>query len=117
MQEMKFKWPKGVPDSEHSLPFIQGMLDRMALSFFKYGAIKKAYPHKINALKCLKARLKKYRDTGNTEWLIDVANWAMIEFLRPRHPGAHFRATEAQESPGRPWDGELDPSSRGNEDD
>lgn len=73
----------------------------MTVSFHKYGPIKEAYPHKISALKSLQERLKKYEETGNTEWLIDAANFAMIEYMLPSHPQAHFRGTDSGESPGR----------------
>jgi hypothetical protein len=89
------------PDTEFSIPFLQGMVNRMGVSWAKYGAVADAYPHKINALDSLQMRLDKYRETGNTEWLIDVANFAMIEFLRPSHPRAHFAGTDSDESPGR----------------
>lgn len=101
--------PAGVPESEFSIPFVQGMDDRMGMSFFKYGLVSEAYPHKVRALRLngetedgsLEQRLARYRETGNTEWLIDVANFAMIEFMHPRHPQAHFRSTDSHESPGR----------------
>lgn len=32
---------------------------------------------------------------------MDVANFAMIEFMLPRHPDAHYRPTDSHESPGR----------------
>jgi hypothetical protein len=73
----------------------------MAVSFYKYGPIEDAYPHRVNAIKSLRARLAKYEMTGNTEWLMDVANFAMIEFMLPSHPTAHYRGTSAVESPGR----------------
>jgi hypothetical protein len=37
---------------------------------------------------------------GNTEYLIDAANMAMIEFMRPQINGAVFRAADSDESPG-----------------
>ncbi len=89
------------PGTEVSETFVRGMRDRMATSFFKYGAVADAYPHKVNAIESLQARLEKYYDTGNTEWLIDAANFAMIEFMHPSHRRAHFKPTEAGESPGR----------------
>lgn len=88
-----------LPESEFSPQFIQGMIDRMAMSYPKYGSIK-AYPLKADALQNLQGRLDKYRETGNTEWLIDAANYCMIEFMRPSHPDAHFRSTSSDESPG-----------------
>jgi hypothetical protein len=89
------------PASEVSEEFIDGMRNRMAMSFFKYGPVRDAYPHKISAIESLRKRLERYEETGNTEWLIDAANFAMIEFMCPSHRDAHFRATDAAESPGR----------------
>jgi|SRR5689334_7201963 len=103
------------PPSEYDYQFIKGMLDRMAVSFHKYGAVKDAYPHKVNALESLQARINKYYETGNTEWLMDVANFAMIEFMCPSHPEAFFRATESNESPGRAaYDTNFDLTSKDN---
>lgn len=91
----------GAPDSEFSEKFAQGMADRMAVSYHKYGLVSDAYPKKVDAIASLQKRLEKYAEDGNTEWLMDVANFAMIEFMYPRHKKAHFRATDSQESPGR----------------
>lgn len=67
-----------IPSSEFSDAFVQGMKDRMHVSFHKYGAVADAYPHRVNALESLLVRLRRYEETGNTEWLMDVANFAMI---------------------------------------
>jgi hypothetical protein len=90
-----------LPESEFSENFIQYMRNRMAVSFHKYGRVADAYPHKVNALESLKLRLERYRETGNTEWLVDAANFLMIEFMRPLHPDAHFKGTDSDSSPGR----------------
>ena len=90
-----------IPATEFSEEFVRAMRDRMAVSYCKYGPVRDAYPSKVNALESLQKRLDKYHETGNTEWLIDAANFAMIEFMRPAHPRAHFRGTDAKESPGR----------------
>jgi hypothetical protein len=94
---------KGIPGTEFSEPFAQGMRDRMGVSYCKYGAVADAYPQRLDAIASLKKRLERYEADGNTEWLMDVANFAMIEFMHPRHPQAHFRATDSHESPGRVW--------------
>lgn len=91
----------GSPESEYSHEFLQGMVDRMAMSFYKYGRVADAYPHKVDALKSLRDRLRKYDETGNTEFLMDAANFAMIEFMHPSLPGAFYQATDADQSPGR----------------
>jgi hypothetical protein len=114
MSEMTLKLSPVVPSSEYSEKFLQMMLNRMGASYFKYGAVADGFPDKINALRCVELRLKTYTETGNTEFLIDAANFLMIEFMRPRHPKAHFKPTDSQESPGRVWDGDIDPSQRPN---
>lgn len=92
---------KKAPSTEVSEAFIQGMRDRMAMSFFKYGAVREAYPHKVNALESLRKRPERYEETGNTEWLMDAANFAMIEYMCPSHKRAHYKPTDSAESPGR----------------
>ena len=100
---MKVQWTAGIPATEFSEQFAQGMADRMAVSYCKYGAVAEAYPARVDAIESLKKRLDKYAQDGNTEWLMDVANFAMIEFMHPRHPAAHFTATDSDRSPGRVW--------------
>lgn len=102
------------PATEFSPKFAQGMADRMAMSYAKYGQVRDAYPTRVDALASLQMRLDRYQATGNTEFLMDVANFAMIEFMHPRHPEAHYSPTDATKSPGRKWVGEVDPSGRHN---
>lgn len=40
----------------------------------------------MDALKNIELRLQKYKDTGNTEFLVDIANFAMLEFMHPSIP-------------------------------
>lgn len=101
-------------DSEFSEQFIQGMSDRMAVSYIKYGAIRQAFPDKVNAIKSLELRLKQYKETGNTEFLMDVANYAMIEFMLPAHPNAIFKPTDSRESAGRIWYDKYHPTQQDN---
>jgi hypothetical protein len=98
----QLKFAKGT-EQESSIEFHQGMVDRMGVSFFKYGPVAAAYPDKVDAIASLKRRLERYEEDGNTEWLMDIGNFAMIEFMHPKHPKAHFRPTDTDESPGRAW--------------
>ena len=123
---MNTKDTPGVPETENSFLFHQGMVNRMGVSFYKYGAVAEAYPERVDALRSLITRLEKYAGDvnlikeggtglggdGNTEWLLDVANFAMIEFMRPRHPKAHFKGTDSAESPGRTRFDNAGPSDR-----
>ena len=87
-------------ESEFSLDFVEKMKNRMLMSYFKYGFVYDNCSNgKVDALVNLERRVEKYRETGNTEWLVDAANFAMIEFMYPQHKDAHFRATDSDESP------------------
>ena len=88
-------------NTEFSEDFVQKMRNRMITSFCKYGPILEGYPDNVDAIKSLAVRLEKYGETGNIEFLVDVGNFAMIEFMLPRHPKAHFKATDSKDSPGR----------------
>jgi hypothetical protein len=92
---------KAIMATEFSEPFVQGMRDRMLVSFYKYGLLSEAFPHKVNAISSLTDRLRKYAETKNTEYLIDAANFAMIEFMHPSIDGAFFEGTDDDQSPGR----------------
>lgn len=80
--------------------FIKKMQNRILVSHYKYGWMKDTYPQLAQAVKEIEPRLKKYYETGNTEWLIDIANFAMIEFMHPSVPDAHFKGTDSEESSG-----------------
>jgi hypothetical protein len=122
----KFTGILAAPDSEFSEYFAQGMANRMAVSYHKYGPVAEAYPAKVDAVESLRARLELYLNggtikdkkirPGNTEYLMDVANFAMIEFMYPKHPKAYFKATDSSGSPGRIWnDGETTDAAHGEE--
>lgn len=87
--------------TEFSNDFVEGMRSRMVVSFYKYGPVASAYPDKVNAITSLTDRLRKYAETGNTEFLMDAANFAMIEFMHPAHSNAFFEGTDSDQSPGR----------------
>jgi len=91
----------GHPRTQYSIKFLQGMVDRVLMSYPKYGHIKDSVEKGMDPLAEVFARLRKYRETGNTEWLIDAANYCMIEFMHPSHDDAHFRSTDSGESDGR----------------
>lgn len=80
--------------------FISLMENRILISHHKYGWMSQTYPELAQAVKSIQARLDLYLKTGNTEWLVDVANFAMIEWKHPSLSSAHFRATDSAESPG-----------------
>jgi hypothetical protein len=81
--------------------FIQRMQNHIVVSHYKYGWTADTYAHKLaDPYACAMQRMELYQKTGNTEHLIDAANFMMIEYTYPQHPQAHFRGTDSQESPG-----------------
>lgn len=67
------------------------------MSYFKYGAIKENYEKfkYMDALRNIEKRLERYRETGNTEFLADIANFAMIEFMYPSMENAKYTPTDS----------------------
>jgi len=85
--------------TQYSERFWEGMKARMEMSYFKYGDVKDS---KItDRIASLNQRIEKYQQTGNTEFLMDAANFCMIEFMFPNHPNAFFKTTDSDQSPGR----------------
>lgn len=90
---------ENIMETEWSDEFIKLQKNRIATAYFRYGSAKEN-SGLINRLESAARRIQKYKETGNTEWLVDAANNLMFEFMYPQHPKAHFRATNSDESPG-----------------
>jgi hypothetical protein len=68
--------------------------NRMVQGFYTYGPRVENYGGGlVNARKQIEKYLDKYDKTGNKEYLLDVRNFAMIEFDFPSHPNPHFEVT------------------------
>lgn len=82
--------------TEYSNKFDEIRKKMMIVSYYKYGPLKANYDKFkcIDALGSLELRLQKYKETGNTEFLADVANFAMIEFMFPSIPNARYTPTD-----------------------
>ena len=78
--------------SEYSERFDKIRKEMMVMSCYKYGPLKDNYGNYkcMNAIGNIRKRLERYEETGNTEFLADIANFAMIEFMCPSIPGAHY---------------------------
>jgi len=92
----------GVPLTEFDPSFVTRMVSAMMVSFHKYGRVADAYPLKFNAASDVRARMSKYRETGNMHFLVDAANFAMIEAMHPSpERNAQWGDNDAASSPGR----------------
>lgn len=85
---------------DFSESFVFKMKNAIEMSHYKYGDARKTYPELAQAYKCIQERLDLYVKTQNKEYLVDVANFAMLEFLYPAFENAHYTPTDSDKSPG-----------------
>lgn len=86
---------------EYSDRFDELRQNRVDLSFHKYGTAADNFGMRlVNALESHDLCIKKYKETGNTEYLCDAANYLMFEFMYPQKEGAYFKATDSKDSAG-----------------
>ena len=89
-----------VLDTEYSNEFDKLRKSRVEVSFYKYGPARDNFGSgRVDAIGSLELCLEKFRKTGNTEYLLDVANYAMFRYMYPM-PGEFFKATDGSESAG-----------------
>lgn len=85
---------------EYSYNFDRLRQIAIEVSYHKYGPSKMNFQRGlVDAIGSLKKCLKKFEETGNTEYLVDVANYAMFRFMYPKE-GESYRATDSDQSAG-----------------
>lgn len=82
--------------SEWSPRFEQLMRNRLLMGALRYGLLetKRRIGHKWNLTGAIESKLARYRETGNTEYLVDIANYCLLEFECGHHPAKHFSALD-----------------------
>lgn len=80
--------------TEWSPKFEQLMRNRLLIGRFRYGKMSDPNKGKFDMVGSMIYRLRLYQSTGNLEHLVDVANLALVEFVHPQHPNAHFDAED-----------------------
>lgn len=86
--------------TEYSTEFDKLRQNRVAVSYHKYGTAKKNFGEgRVDAIGSLELCLDKFKKTGNTEYLLDVANYAMFRYMYPM-PNEYFKATDSKDSAG-----------------
>lgn len=83
--------------------FEQYMRNRLAMGYFRYGSLRSIERKKMNLnhIGSAKKRLDKYLETGNQEYLVDVANLCMVEFIIPScHSNPYFNTIDDGEHTG-----------------
>lgn len=89
-----------VLDAEFSEAFVKEMKHRVEVSYWKYGPARKNFAEgRVDALKTAEMCLDAFRKDGNTEHLIDAANYLMFRWRFPM-PGEYFKPTNSDGSVG-----------------
>lgn len=86
---------------EYSDKFDELRKAAIIVSHYKYGALEDNFGDNggVDAIKTLEMCLQKFKATKNTEYLVDVANYAMFRFMYPKE-GEFYRPTDSSESAG-----------------
>ena len=83
-----------------SSEFVAKMERAIETSHYKYGWMSDTYPELAQAVKCIQERVDLYNRTHNLEYLVDIANFAMIEYKHPSYPDASYTPQDSDKSPG-----------------
>ena len=87
-------------DKEYSKEFDTKRKSAIIVSYHKYGPSKENFKKgMVDAIGSLKKNLKKFEETGNTEYLVDVANYAMFRYMYPQG-NESYRPTDSNQSVG-----------------
>ena len=85
---------EGLKESEWSEDFEKLMRSRLIIGALRYGKIGAANKPQYDRVSSMIKRLSKYQETGNKEFLVDVANICLLEFVECNHPNQHFHAID-----------------------
>lgn len=80
--------------SEWSKKFEELQRNRLVIGAFRYGLLNQPGKKKFDRINYIEIKLGRYKETGNLETLVDIANLAMLEFEEGKHPERHFKALD-----------------------
>ena len=104
-----WRWKCGLPETEEanqessyeelkktewSEEFERLMRNRLIIGALRYGRLGAANKPQYDRINSMIKRLTKYQETGNKEFLVDVANICLLEFVECNHPNQHFHAID-----------------------
>ena len=85
---------------DYSNEFDKLRRNRVEVSRYKYGPARDNFgTGRVDALKTAELCLDAFKRDGNTEHLVDAANYMMFRFMFPL-PGEYFKATDNNGSVG-----------------
>ncbi|MCK5581091.1 MAG: hypothetical protein KAJ18_07440 [Candidatus Omnitrophica bacterium] len=112
-EKHRFRLGKGYPETEVGCHLIEElretqwskefeslMRNRLVMGALRYGRILgvKSFAGygkpKYDRMGSVRTRLDSYLSTGNKEFLVDIANLCLLEFVECSHPQAHFESVD-----------------------
>lgn len=81
-------------DTEWSNKFEQLMKNRLIMGALRYGKIHEDNKPTYDRVSSILKRLINYNKTGNTEFLVDIANLCLLEFEEGIHTNKHFNSID-----------------------
>lgn len=85
---------------EYSERFDTLRKNRVEVAYYKYGAARDNFGSgRVDAVKTLELCLEAFKKDGNTEHMVDIANYAMFRYMYPME-GEYFEATDSSGSVG-----------------
>jgi len=87
---------KSLQRTEWSQEFERLMRNRLIMGAFRYGLLaeKRIKGAKWNLIEPIAKKVELYEATGNTEYLVDAANYCLLAFECDNHPLKHFTALD-----------------------
>ena len=80
--------------TERSEQFEKFRMNRKIMGAFRYGLFNAKGKPKWDRINSIIDRAKKYKENGNDELLIDIANLCELEFVEGTHPKKHFHSVD-----------------------
>lgn len=82
--------------TEWSPEFERLMRNRLLMGALRYGTLehKRKVGGKWDLVGAVKKKVELYEKTGNLEYLVDSANYCLLEFECGKHPNRHFHALD-----------------------
>ncbi len=81
-------------ETEWCPEFERFMRNRLLMGPFRYGLMREPGKPRWDRVGDIVRRAEAYRETGNLELLVDIANAAMLEYVEGDHPNRHWRSED-----------------------
>ena len=92
-------WPdlSVLKQTQWSNEFEQLMRNRLIMGGGRYGWINDPSKKQFDRISNLIDRANKYKETGNDELLVDIANLSLLEFCEGNHPDKHMNVLDSDQ--------------------